>query len=126
MTAPYISAQPTFKCMALRPGDIVLLASDGIIDTQQLTGLSLDEKAELLITVAGAAVGVASTVDLSRWEQKIGHNFLPRSLQDSNAAVRLVENVLHGADDVLLAREATIEVPCGRWQDDITVLLAEI
>lgn len=131
-TAPYLSAQPTFKHMALQPGDVIVMASDGLADARQLSGFTEEEKDALFLALAGAAVGgVSNNGDLPHWERRLGHCFLPRPSEGGNAADWLLQNVLYGIDDILFAREMTIELPKRntnfyRWQDDISVLVVHL
>lgn len=127
-TAPCISAQPTFKHMSLSSGDIVLLATDGLTDAPQVAAFSEEEKADLFLALAGAAVQ-SGPLDLSPWEHKLGHRFQERPSPDAgNAADWLLENLLFGRDDIRLARELTIELPQrgSRWQDDVTIVVAQV
>ncbi|EJD43778.1 protein serine/threonine phosphatase 2C [Auricularia subglabra TFB-10046 SS5] len=124
-TAPYLSAQPTFKHTALNRGDVLIFATDGlrnILDIHE--SLADSVKDDMFVSLAGFAV--SGTGHLTPWEEKLGHRFLERDAVE-NPAAWTVQSILFGRDRMKFAREMTIEVPLyKRWQDDITLLVMAV
>ncbi|KZW04206.1 protein serine/threonine phosphatase 2C [Exidia glandulosa HHB12029] len=127
-TGSYLTARPTVRHTALRRGDVLVLASDGLSGANQLRALSSDMKERLITSLAGIASASGDrTCDMSDFEQMIGHSLAWPS-QGDLPAQSVLSNVLFGADDVKLAAEVTMEFPRGKgqWQDDISVLVAKV
>lgn len=129
-TPPYLSTNPTFKRMSLSPGDVIVMATDGLRNIDALDDWGPSDKTNLFVSLAGAALNrPPQTPDpMGKWETKIGHGFLQELPEGDNAAELVVRNVLFGQDQVKLARELTIEspVPGACCQDDITVLVVHV
>ncbi|KAK4703122.1 pyruvate dehydrogenase phosphatase, partial [Phenoliferia sp. Uapishka_3] len=121
-TPPYISATPSITHHSLLPGDIILLASDGLSDSG-LVGekLSSERKAKFFKALAKGDE-MEFLEDVAR---EVGHGILKGV--GGNRARRVLENVLWGTDRERKAFQLTAELPeGGLLQDDISVVVIKV
>ncbi|KAF7332439.1 PPM-type phosphatase domain-containing protein [Mycena kentingensis (nom. inval.)] len=109
LTPPYLSATPSVRKFDLKPGDVLVFASDGLADSLDWLPQSADP-AEAWDVILGFLTGHV--------DPRLGHDIIPLSdAQDTNNARLLVENVLHGSDESKKARLSD------KYIDDISVFL---
>ncbi|KAF9068882.1 phosphatase 2C-like domain-containing protein [Rhodocollybia butyracea] len=112
---PYISATPTVCHHSLKPGDILILSSDGL--AYELREFSEEDKLLAVISLAAASLNSLPSRN-TVWSEKLGHGFIA-SAEGDNPAERLIENVCFGTN---LEQMAEAVKPSQQW-DDISSLV---
>ncbi|KAL8276236.1 hypothetical protein RQP46_011353 [Phenoliferia psychrophenolica] len=122
-TPPYISALPSISHRSLRPGDIIVLSSDGLGDSSLVGAMAPEVKAKAVTALAkGEVVGDV----LGEYAKNVRLDLVEKTEGD-NAARRVLENVLWGTDRERMAFELTAELPDGgALQDDISVVVVTV
>ncbi|KAI0823834.1 protein serine/threonine phosphatase 2C [Trametes gibbosa] len=142
-TPPYLTAEPVVTSVAVRPGDFLILASDGLWEslTNQeavgLVGLWKDLRSRGARDIAANSGGVLHSAELPVQEPDAGEggeDDTPRYRQwgaekrfvsgDANVATHLLRNALGGADVDLAAALLSMRAPRSRvYRDDITIVV---
>ncbi|KAJ7722352.1 phosphatase 2C-like domain-containing protein [Mycena metata] len=110
-TPPYMLSTPTVRHHEVLPGDIFLLASDGLRDI--LLGVPDARKFDVLLALASG--------EHEHVTAALGHQCIPAADGD-NIAKRVIENALFGADHRKKARELRKTAQ----RDDISLVVVEI
>ncbi|KAI0628851.1 protein serine/threonine phosphatase 2C [Trametes polyzona] len=141
-TPPYITAEPVVTSTTVRPGDFLILATDGLWEaltneeavglvglwkemrsTRSTGGLSASGREGVSSTelpVRTQAEGYDGTVRYRQWGAQ--KRFV--SGDDENAATHLLRNALGGADADLAAALLSMRPPRSRvYRDDITIVV---
>ncbi|KAJ7637177.1 hypothetical protein FB45DRAFT_1139684 [Roridomyces roridus] len=110
-TPPYISSTPSVQRYELLPGDILVLASDGLPDSMTVTQSPIPpaERWDVLMSLVGR-----------RHDERLDHERIP-SDSSYNPAELLIRNSLFGKDEAKMVKELD---DTGR--DDISVVFMEI
>ncbi|KAE9392774.1 protein serine/threonine phosphatase 2C [Gymnopus androsaceus JB14] len=121
ISPPYISATPTVQYHSLKPGDIVVLSSDGL--AYELRKFNEDDKSVLMVSLAGATntTPISLPQDHKLWSEKLGHGFIAPQADD-NPAERLIRNVCFGTN---VEQMTEVVFPLEQW-DDISVLVLQL
>ncbi|KAF9070006.1 phosphatase 2C-like domain-containing protein [Rhodocollybia butyracea] len=113
---PYISATPTVCHHSLKPGDILVLSSDGL--AYELREFSEEDKLLAVVSLAAATSMTSLPPRNTLWSEKLGHGFIA-SAEGDNPAEHLIKNVCFGTNLVQMAEAVK---PSGQW-DDISALV---
>ncbi|KAF9068877.1 phosphatase 2C-like domain-containing protein [Rhodocollybia butyracea] len=113
---PYISATPTVCHHSLKPGDILVLSSDGL--AYELRNCLEEDKLLAVVSLAAATSMTSLPPRSTLWSVKLGHGFIA-STEGDNPAERLIKNVCFGTN---LEQMADAVKPSKQW-DDISALV---
>ncbi|KAJ6511852.1 phosphatase 2C-like domain-containing protein [Mycena vulgaris] len=107
-TPPYLFSTPAIRHHSVTPGDLFLLASDGLRDC--MLSIADAERFPILIALANGEP-----------DARLGHESI--ATQDgNNIAAHVIENVLFGTDDKKKARE----LRHGADRDDISLVVLSV
>ncbi|KAH7909594.1 protein serine threonine phosphatase 2C [Hygrophoropsis aurantiaca] len=134
LTPPYFTAEPVITTTEIKPGDILILASDGLwecLTNEEAVGLAglwttsngnkrpLNSEGGYAPEDLPVILGNDTTTRYSQW--RAPKKF---TVADSNAATHLIRNAIGGADTDLTAALLSINSPRSRsYVDDITAMV---
>ncbi|KAF9064921.1 phosphatase 2C-like domain-containing protein [Rhodocollybia butyracea] len=113
---PYISATPTVCHHSLKPGDVLVLSSDGL--AYELREFSEEDKLLAVVSLATATTMTSLPQRSTVWSEKLRHGFIA-SAEGDNPAEYLIKNVCFGTN---LEQMAEVVKPLRR-RDDISALI---
>ncbi|KAI1791629.1 protein serine/threonine phosphatase 2C [Ganoderma leucocontextum] len=135
-TPPYLTAEPDVTEIEVKPGDFLIMATDGLwesLTSEEAVGLvGLFKEAQRNRFGTREPVGGYSPDALPVWMAERDETVRYKQwgaekrfvMTDGNAATHLLRNALGGADKDLTATLLTMQTPRSRkYRDDMTVLV---
>ncbi|KAL1744580.1 phosphatase 2C-like domain-containing protein [Schizophyllum fasciatum] len=125
LNPPYISSTPTVQRHALLPGDVLVMASDGLRLALEDLGAE-DAKTQAMIAFALSGAFGPSAAAAKSYAERLGHT-LEEPPAGDNVADRVIRNALFGADEAKMRDAfAPTHADPNYYRDDISVVVVRL